>query len=82
VGSETAYQASSGFAFMTDAMAAQARPAGKIGAQPFSAGGGEAVIFGVPVIFTFAPLSGDQSLALEAVERRVKRALLNLQRTV
>jgi hypothetical protein len=59
------YQAAPGFGFLV---------------QLSSAGAGELVIFGSPVVVGHVPRTPDPTTALEPVEGRIKRALLDLQR--
>jgi hypothetical protein len=43
------------------------------------AGDGEAIILGLALVVRFAPFAGDQALMLQAVERGIERALLDLE---
>src|SRR6266481_10144611 len=47
--------------------------------QVFFPGIRKGIIFGTPVILGLAPLGGDPALLLQAVERGVKRTLIDLQ---
>src|SRR5262245_47406165 len=55
-------------------------PAGRLLAQPAPPVGGEPVVARTPVVVGHPPFAVDQSLALEAREGGVERALLNRER--
>src|SRR5438309_2508506 len=46
--------------------------------QPALSGRGEAVILRLSIVFRLAPLTGDPALVFQAIQRGIKRALLNL----
>src|ERR1700761_8064750 len=56
-----------------------ARPALLFLRQLAAAGGGESVVSGAPVVLGSAPFGLDPALLLDAVERRIKRALFHAQ---
>src|SRR4029077_6237701 len=58
----------------------QAVPVGGLLAQPPASGGGEGVELRLAIVLALPPLGGDQLLVLQPVERRIERALRNLQR--
>ena len=55
-------------------------PAGGFVAHALPSERGELVILCAPVVVGHAPFAVDQSLPLEAVQRRIERALLDVQR--
>src|SRR5690349_5037157 len=47
--------------------------------EALPSGGGQRIVFGVAIVFRFAPFTLQQALMLQAIQRRIKRTLLNLQ---
>ena len=58
---------------------AELTPGTRFGPQLFSAGGGERVVSRPPIVLGDSPTGLDPSPALESVQSRVQRALLDLK---
>src|SRR2546423_11531208 len=55
-------------------------PEREVRAQRLPSRGGEPVVLGSAILLRESPLAVDPAFALEAIERRVKRALFDLER--
>ena len=60
----------------------EALPLGDFGVELFASGPGQRIEAGAPVVLGCAPFGRNPALVLEAVQRRVERALLDAQQII